>query len=119
MYPFRKYREKAGLSQKEAAITLKVKPPSMVEWEKGKSNPTIENLINMARLYHVSVDTLLGMNECAERPAEEQTTNRKESKLVEASRRLNDKGIAELIRYAGVLSGNLLYTEENPSRSAV
>jgi transcriptional regulator with XRE-family HTH domain len=60
MYPFRECRERAGLSQKAAALSLHVKPPSVSDWETGKTKPTIENLLNMADLYKTNLDVLLG-----------------------------------------------------------
>ena len=61
MYRFRECREAAGLEQKQVAISLKIKPPSVSDWENGKSKPTIENLIKFAALCHVTVDELLGL----------------------------------------------------------
>lgn len=61
MTRYRECRERAGLSQKAAAISLGVKAPSMSDWENGKSQPSIEHLIAMAKLYGVSVDFLLGV----------------------------------------------------------
>lgn len=63
MYKFKECRQKAGLSQKSAALSLHVKPPSISDWENGKTNPTIDNLIKMAQLYQVSIDHLLGVTE--------------------------------------------------------
>ena len=60
MNHFREARLKAKLSQKAAAISVGVKSPSMSDWETGKSNPSIENLIAMSNLYNVSIDYLLG-----------------------------------------------------------
>lgn len=54
-------REKAGYSQKQVAIMLDVAGPSVSNWERGKTNPTHENLARLAALYHVSVDYLMGM----------------------------------------------------------
>lgn len=93
MYFFRKYRELAGLTQKQAAISLRIKPPSMVEWEKGTTNPTIENLIKMSALYGVSVDALLGLDEASDRPASAHPfLSAAEQKLIAGFRDLNRQG---------------------------
>lgn len=63
MYRFRECREAAGLEQKQVAYSLGIKPPSVSDWENGKSKPTIENLIKFAALCHVTVDELLGLAE--------------------------------------------------------
>lgn len=60
MSRLRECRENAHLSQKYVAITLGIAPPSVANWERGKTNPTNENMIRLADLYGVSVDYLLG-----------------------------------------------------------
>lgn len=63
MNRFKEARLKAHYSQKAAAISLGVKPPSMSGWESGDTKPTLENLKGMAELYGVTVDYLLGSDE--------------------------------------------------------
>lgn len=63
MNRFREARLNAHLSQKAAAISLGVKPPSMSGWESGDTKPTLENLKAMAELYGVTIDYLLGREE--------------------------------------------------------
>ncbi len=53
-------RVKAGLSQKEAAISLHVSGPTVSEWESGKKTPSTDKVIKMAKLFNVSTDYLLG-----------------------------------------------------------
>lgn len=53
-------REKAGLSQKEVSVELKVSAPTVSEWESGKKNPNAENLKALSKLYKVPTDYLLG-----------------------------------------------------------
>ena len=53
-------RINAHLSQKYVAVTLGVAAPSVSNWESGKSRPTAENLKQLAKLFGVSVDYLLG-----------------------------------------------------------
>ena len=60
MTRLRECRENAKLSQKYVALTLGIAPPSVANWERGKTNPTHENIIRLADLYDVSVDYLLG-----------------------------------------------------------
>lgn len=63
MNRFKEARLNAHLSQKAAAISLGIKPPSMSGWESGDTKPTLENLKAMATLYGVSIDYLLGNDE--------------------------------------------------------
>lgn len=60
MTRLRECRERAGLSQKYVALTFGVAPPSVANWERGKTNPTYENMARLSDLYGVSVDYLLG-----------------------------------------------------------
>ncbi len=64
---FKKARLRAGLSQKAAAISLGVRPPSMSDWESGKTKPTHEHLAAMAALYRTTVDYLVGASDETEK----------------------------------------------------
>ena len=97
MYPFRECRERAGLSQKAAALSLHVKPPSVSDWETGKTKPTIENLLNMADLYKTNLNVLLG------RTTENESGKitelcPEEKKLIEDFRLLNQQGKEYLLQ---------------------
>ena len=65
MNRLRECREKAGLTQKQVAITLKLAGPSVSNWESGKTKPSIGNLKKLADLYDVTTDFLLGKEEQA------------------------------------------------------
>ena len=69
MNRIRETREGKGLSQKQVAIEVGVKSPSVSNWESGKTTPTPENYIAMARLFNVSVDYLLGRDDAPTPPA--------------------------------------------------
>lgn len=60
MNKIKEARKAAGFSQKYVAMTLGVAPPSVSNWESGKTQPTPENLKALAALYNVSIDYLLG-----------------------------------------------------------
>lgn len=57
----RSLREKAGFSQSELARKLGVTRSSVNAWESGLSAPTAVYLIEMSKLFHVSVDYILGL----------------------------------------------------------
>ena len=63
MTRLRECRENAKLSQKYVALTLGIAAPSVANWERGKTNPSHENIVKLADLYGVSVDYLLGRTE--------------------------------------------------------
>ena len=55
----KKYRKELGYTQEEMAKRLGVTTPAVNKWENGNSNPDIELLAPIARLLHISLDTLL------------------------------------------------------------
>ena len=91
MYQFQKCREMRGLTQKYVAISLGVKAPSVSDWEKGKTKPTLENLIALSKLLNVSTDTLLGVESS---PSESNNSDYSdaEKKLIADFRSLNRQG---------------------------
>ena len=78
--------------------------------------PSYEKLLQLADFLDVSTDELLGRQ--IERP-QMFRQNAQEKRLLSAARMLNDAGVDELIRYAGVLSGNLIFTEKKAASSGV
>lgn len=57
----RELREQAGFSQSQLAKKLDVTRSSVNAWEMGLSTPTIQYVVALAKLFHVSSDYLLGM----------------------------------------------------------
>lgn len=60
MTRFKEAREKAGFTQKEAAINLDVSVQAVSYWETGNRTPSIEKIVQMCDLYNVTADYLLG-----------------------------------------------------------
>lgn len=131
MYRFRECREQARLTQKYVALSLGVSSPSVSDWEKGNTKPTIENLIALANLYRVSVDYLLGVSDVPVRGividvkprediAQEETKNTSdETRLLAIVQRLNSLGVEKVIEYAADLADNEKYTQEASGASAI
>ena len=55
-------RETAGLSQSALAKRLGVTRSSVNAWEMGLSIPTAQYIVEVAQLFHLSTDYLLGLN---------------------------------------------------------
>ena len=53
-------RENKGISIKSLAEAIDVKPYTISDWEKGRSEPNISNLIKLANYFNVTVDFLVG-----------------------------------------------------------
>ncbi len=60
------YRKKKGLSQEKIAEYLEISRQAVTKWETNASKPNSDNLIKLAQLLEVDVDTLLG-NESGEK----------------------------------------------------
>ena len=59
---FKKYRKKAGLTQKEAAQVIGINSYQLGNYETNRSEPSITILKKMSNVYGVSIDTLVGNN---------------------------------------------------------
>lgn len=54
-----KLRRERGLSQTELAEALRISRQAVSRWENGTALPSVENLLAMRELYHVSLDELV------------------------------------------------------------
>lgn len=60
----RKYRDRLGLTQREIADVCGVTVPTVWQWEHGRL-PLPENLQSLARVFGISIETLLGKRSSA------------------------------------------------------
>ncbi|MDE5939481.1 MAG: helix-turn-helix transcriptional regulator [Lachnospiraceae bacterium] len=65
----RQLRKSAGLSQEQLAEALDISRQAVSKWESGVSNPDIQNIIQLGKLYGISTDAIL----LGESPASENT----------------------------------------------
>lgn len=56
----REYRKKSNMSQEELADKLGISRQSISLWENGQTQPTIDNIIAMSRIFNITSDMLLG-----------------------------------------------------------
>ena len=56
---FRQARIKAGLSVSQVTKDLGVSDVSVYYWESGQTRPTAKRLMQIAKLYHCSIEELL------------------------------------------------------------
>lgn len=59
---YRKAREDAGIKPERAAVELEVSISTLFNWERGITAPNANNIRDMANLYSVSADYLIGMS---------------------------------------------------------
>ncbi len=58
----RSYRKSMGLTQEQLAERLSITLGTVSKWERGSSEPGIDYIIDLAELFHVSVDALIGFS---------------------------------------------------------
>ena len=64
-------RKKAGLSQEKLAEMLDISRQAVSKWENGTTNPDINNIVQLGKVYDVSTDyILLGKTQEAEQSAD-------------------------------------------------
>ena len=56
-------RKENGLTQKELAELCKVKQSCISKWERGKTLPDTEMIINLAKILNTTSDYLLGIKD--------------------------------------------------------
>ena len=56
-------RKKVGMTQKQLAELMGVKPHSIQRLEYGTSRPSVENLVRLADIFDVSLDYLIGRSD--------------------------------------------------------
>lgn len=99
---FKFYRQRANLTQKEAADLIGVKDYQLGNYETNRSEPSLAILKKMSKVYLVSIDKLLGNNILQNRIKQESFEEEKEyidiqevlknlSEYVEQEKALNKK----------------------------
>lgn len=54
-------RKEKKLTQKELAAKIGIKQNSYSDWETGKNEPNLENIVKLAQLLDTTTDNLLGL----------------------------------------------------------
>ena len=60
----KKHRKKMQLTQTQLAEKMFVSTQAISNWERGLTPPDLENLCKLSEFFHVSVDSLLGKDDC-------------------------------------------------------
>ncbi|HGD3202506.1 TPA: helix-turn-helix domain-containing protein [Streptococcus agalactiae] len=56
-------RQESGLKPQEIAPLLGIKQNTYSDWETGKSEPNLENVVKLAKLFKTTTDFLLGVTD--------------------------------------------------------
>ena len=78
-----KLRKEKGFSQEELADALGISRQAVSKWERAEASPDTDNLICLAKLYNVSLDSLLDTDETIEELKEEQKEKTEEKNFEE------------------------------------
>lgn len=60
---YRKARKDANVKPERAAAELGVSITTLLNWERGETKPNAKNIYDMAKLYDVSANYLLGIGD--------------------------------------------------------
>ncbi len=60
MYRIQELRANSGLTQKQLAEKIGVKNYIIGNWEQGRTEPSVKDLIDLANIFECSIDYLLG-----------------------------------------------------------
>lgn len=106
----REAREAAGLSQKELAEKMGVKPATLNGYEKGNHDPKSDGLSAIADICDVTVDFLLGRDDVLKRA--EQLDEREEW-LLDTFRQFNEEGKERLLETVDDMAQSRKYKKYN------
>lgn len=59
----REIRKARKMTQKDVYTRLQVSPNCYASWEQGRTQPDIENIIRLCKLFNVTADHLLGITD--------------------------------------------------------
>lgn len=59
----KEYRQKNNMTQEQLASCLNVTYQAVSKWETGVSSPDLSLIIPITRIFHISADELLGVND--------------------------------------------------------
>ena len=110
----RKYRKSKHMSQDELAEKLNVTRQSISLWETGQTQPSLDNIVALAKLFDISTDTLLMDNEPETAVAD--TSALQTSKQTKSAKPVIIASICLALVAAIIIVGALLF-KEKPSHS--
>ena len=91
-------RIQKGMTQQELAILFNVTRPCVCYWEAGSRFPDCDTLVELSKLYDVSLDYLLGRSDKRAAQAESAALSNDESNYLDLSI-LNSENRSQLVAY--------------------
>ena len=99
-------RKEKNCTQRQLAAVLGLTPNSICEWEKGRSEPSAETIVEIARFFKTSTDYLLGVTDDFGSPvAASPLLSDEERSFLDLFRRLSRGERVQLLAFAAGLVG--------------
>lgn len=108
----KKLRLEKNFTQKQLAAKLNIVESCYAHWEQGRTEPNIDNIKMLSKIFDVSVDYLLGLendygikkyDDLIVRPNASIKLSKKEIDILDVYKQLNDTFRAQLFGYAQAL----------------
>lgn len=84
-------RKEKGYSQEELADKLNVARQTISKWENGTTTPDFDNLIELSKLFEISIDEFVGNDFSKEKTNKEQTEDKNQNMIVDKEKSKNKK----------------------------
>ena len=97
-------RKNEKLTAKELATQLNVSTSLIYEWEHGRANPSINELIKLANIFETSIDYLVGRTDEFELVKNENSLSKNESELLSLFKKLDTIKQNKVIGYCYALA---------------
>ena len=103
MLKIKEIRKEKNYTQKDLANFLNKSITTICDWERGRTEPSTDDLIQLAKIFKCSVDYLLGIENEEGALIINTNLNNDENYLINILRQLNNEKKQELISYANYL----------------
>lgn len=103
MLKIKEIRKETNYTQKDLANFLNKSITTICDWERGRTEPSTDDLIQLAKFFKCSVDYLLGIENEEGALIINTNLNNDENYLIGQIRQLNSEKKQELISYANYL----------------
>ncbi len=122
-FRIKKARERMGLSQRDLAKVLNIKPTTFNGYETGAHDPKSDVLAEIARACDTTVDFLLGLSDEPQRikntpaPAEPETGG-KLQEIAGIFEQITEEGQEDIVKYSRYVATKLEYKKYTEAKNA-
>ena len=102
------YRKESNMSQDDLAEKLGVSRQSISLWETGQTQPTIDNIIALAKIFNISSDMLLGSSDIVNISQDKEPKNQKPENQKTKDKRKTGLTLTIIIAVAVIIGAVIL-----------